>query len=286
MKKQNLLISFSGGRTSAFMLYWLWNNIDYQEKYNIKVVFANTGKEAEETLKFVYEFSINFKIPVVWVEYRAGSEKGWKVNPKIVDFYTASREGEPFEDMIKHVGIPSTNTPFCSTILKNRTIKAYLRQIKFTKYFTAIGIRSDEVDRVSSSYIKDRVIYPLISSNKWDYLEMTKPEIINWWNCQHFDLKVHEDEGNCDNCWKKDFPRLVRNYKRNPESFDWWTKMQDEYGDFNPRNTKLKPPFNFYRGNNSTHDIAIMSNLSDSEILELTKNNKLNSCSESCEAFG
>jgi hypothetical protein len=283
--KENLLISFSGGRTSAFMLYWLWNNVNYQEKYNIKVVFANTGKESEETLKFVYEFQINFNIPVVWVEYRAGSEKGWRVSPKIVDFYTASRNGEPFEEMISHVGIPSTNTPFCSTILKNRTIKAYLKQIKFNKYYTAIGIRSDEIDRISTNYLKDRIIYPLISSKRWHYLEMKKPDIIYWWTCQHFDLQAHEDEGNCDNCWKKDMPRLVRNYKRNPDSFRWWTEMQDKYGTFNPRKTKLKPPFNFYRGNKSTHDIASISKLSDSEISQLTKNEKLNSCSESCEPF-
>jgi len=283
--KENLLISFSGGRTSAFMLYWIWNNINYQEKYNMKVVFANTGKESEETLKFVYEFGINFNIPIVWVEYRAGSEKGWKVNPKIVNFYTASRNGEPFEEMIAHVGIPSTNTPFCSTILKNRTIKAYLRQIKFKKYYTAIGIRSDEIDRISNTYIKDRIIYPLISSNRWDYLEMIKSQIIDWWQVQHFDLKVHDDEGNCDNCWKKDFPRLIRNYRRNKISFNWWTAMQDKYGLFNPRNTGLKPPFNFYRGNKSTHDIAEMSRLSDKEILKLAKYQKLNSCSESCEAF-
>lgn len=285
MTKQNLLISFSGGRTSAYMLYWIWHNTNYQEKYNIKVVFANTGKEAEETLKFVHEFSLNFKIPVTWVEYRAGSAKGWKVKPEIVFFETASRNGEPFEEMIKHVGIPSTSVPMCATILKNRTIKAYLRSIKFTKYFTAIGIRSDEIDRVSASYVKDRVIYPLISSNKWDYIEMTKPEVIDWWLGQHFDLKVHDDEGNCDNCWKKNTPLLIRNYRRNPESFGWWTEMENKYGSFNPRNTKLVPPFNFYRGNMSTHDVAEMSKLTDEEIKELTKNEKINECSESCEPF-
>lgn len=281
--KKNLLISFSGGRTSAFMCWWIWTY--YREVYNIVIVFANTGKEAEGTLKFIYEFQINFGIPIVWVEYRAGSEKGWKVNPKIVDFYTASRNGEPFEEMISKMGIPSTGVPFCSTVLKNRTIKAYLRMIKFRKYYTAIGIRSDEVDRVSVHYLRDKINYPLISSKHWEYIEMTKPEIIDWWLTQHFDLDIHDDEGNCDNCWKKNTPLLVRNYRRNPASFNWWTKMQDKYGLFNPRNTKLKPPFNFYRGNRSTHDIAALSKLSDEKIKELTKNEKISGCSESCEPF-
>lgn len=285
MNKENLLISFSGGRTSAYMTYWIWNNPYYKEKYNMIVVFANTGKEAEETLKFVYEFSINFGIPVTWVEYRAGSIKGWKVNVKVVDFYTASRNGEPFEEMIAHVGIPSTNTPFCSTILKNRTIKAYLRLIKFRKFYTAIGIRSDEIDRISEHYVRDKIIYPFISSKKWDYIKTVKRNVLDWWLTQHFNLQVHDDEGNCDNCWKKDMPLLVRNYRRKPKSFEWWTRMQDKYGLFNPRNTNLKPPFNFYRGNMSTHDIAALSKLPDKKINKLVKNKKLNSCSESCEPF-
>lgn len=281
--KKNLLISFSGGRTSAFMCWWIWTY--YREVYNIVIVFANTGKEAEGTLKFVYEFGINFGIPIVWVEYRAGSEKGWKVNPKIVNYHTASRNGEPFEEMIAHVGIPSTGVPFCSTILKNRTIKAYLRLIKFKKYYTAIGIRSDEVDRVSEHYLRDKINYPLISSKHWEYVEMTKPEVIDWWKQQHFDLDIHDDEGNCDNCWKKNTRLLIRNYVRNPDSFNWWSKMENKYGEFNPRQTHLKPPFNFYRGNKSTQDIAAMSKLTDEEIKELTKNEKISECSESCEPF-
>ena len=55
MEKKKLLVSFSGGETSAYMAQWLWNN--KQDEFDMLFVFANTGLENEETLQFVKEFT-------------------------------------------------------------------------------------------------------------------------------------------------------------------------------------------------------------------------------------
>ena len=49
---KNLLISFSGGETSALMAILLLNMPTYSD-YNKVVVFANTGKENQQTLDFI-----------------------------------------------------------------------------------------------------------------------------------------------------------------------------------------------------------------------------------------
>jgi len=62
-----LLISFSGGETSAYMTHWALKN--WRERYpEILVVFSNTGQENEETLVFVRDCDNYFGFETVWVE--------------------------------------------------------------------------------------------------------------------------------------------------------------------------------------------------------------------------
>ena len=66
------LISFSGGRTSAFMLHGILQAYDGQLPEDVVVAFANTGKEREETLRFVHECGLVWGVPIHWVERRLG----------------------------------------------------------------------------------------------------------------------------------------------------------------------------------------------------------------------
>ena len=282
MKK--LLISFSGGRTSGYMLWYLFNEWPERDQYEKIVVFANTGKEAEKTLFFVDECSQEWNIPIVWVESERFSDegellsrKGYKTSHKVVTYETASRNGEPFEEMISVLGVPASGVPFCSNQLKTKPIESYLRSIGWNDYYKALGIRIDEPKRVNKN--NDKVIYPFV-----DY-PTTKQMVKEWWDKQSFDLDIHPDEGNCDNCWKKDFPRLARNMLRNPKSFEWWEEMEKKYGDFNPRDNDRVPPFNFYRENKSVLDIRKLAQMSQAELRQLTMFDKLDGCAESCEAF-
>lgn len=114
---------------------------------------------------------------------------------------------------------------------------------------------------------------------------MRKSDVMEFFANNAFDLEIHEDDGNCNNCWKKDLLRLVRNYRRKPESYGWWQYITNKYGHLNPRNVNLEPPFNFYRGNLSPEDIANLSFLPDEEIAKKAKKHKLDGCVESCEPF-
>lgn len=282
--KKKLIISFSGGRTSAYMTWWLMKEWKDREAYEIIVVFANTGKEDEGTLFFVDECAQEWNISIVWIEgYPSDKGQGWGVESKVVNYETASRNGEPFEAMIKRLGIPTVKAPFCSPQLKRRTIKAYARSIGWKHYTVAVGYRLEESKkRVNRKQKEQKVIYPLV-----DIHPMNKIDIISWWLTQPFNLEINPDAGNCDNCWKKPNSVLIRNMQRNPKSFDWWEDMEKKYGYFNPRpNNILKPPFNFFRGNNSVADIRKMAEkLNENELQQMSMFEGENGCGESCEAF-
>lgn len=240
------------------------------------------------------ECAQEFGVDIVWVEgYPSDKGKGWSVVHKVVSYETAARKGEPFEAMIKKLGIPSTNAPFCSDQLKRKTIESYLRSIGWRKssYIKAIGIRNDEPKRYTKTIVangkkqkvrivKKGVVWPLI-----DWFPVDKVWIKQWWAERGFYLDIHPDDGNCDRCWKKDIYSLCRSAIRKPDSYKWWQDMTDKYGHLNPRDSELKTPFNFYRGNISPKDIFTLSLLPESEMAAMAKREKLDGCAESCEAF-
>jgi 3'-phosphoadenosine 5'-phosphosulfate sulfotransferase (PAPS reductase)/FAD synthetase len=221
--KEPTVISFSGGRTSAYMLWQVLQTNNGVLPENSMVVFANTGKEDEETLKFVKTCQDNWNVPITWVEYRAE-----KPGFAIVTYETASRKGEPFEQLIiKKKYLPNTFARFCTQELKVNLIK---KVFPLKEFVTFVGIRADEPRRVAKmASNKDEKHCPLAIAG------MTQKDVTDFWNQQPFDLKLTLIDkktplGNCDLCFLKDLKQKLSIVKRHPEKVIWWAKMEDKIG--------------------------------------------------------
>lgn len=250
MKKENLLISFSGGRTSAMMTKYLLDN--YKDRYNMVVVFANTGKEREETLEFVNKCDIEFGFNTVWVEAFVHNKANKGTTHVITNFENAERNGEPFEDVILKYGMPNQNAPHCTRELKQNPIKSFAKSIGWKNYITALGIRSDEPKRLDwDKKQKHKLLYFA------ELFNVTKSDVNLFWKKQSFDLELKSYEGNCDLCWKKSLRKLMTIVKDNPELAKWWEEMENKYQNFTPesRIKKAKPPYRFYRDNMTISEI-------------------------------
>jgi 3'-phosphoadenosine 5'-phosphosulfate sulfotransferase (PAPS reductase)/FAD synthetase len=219
------VISFSGGRTSGYMLWRILQENNGLPDEAI-VTFANTGKEEEETLKFVKACQDNWGVEIHWIEYQYAEKPAdrWKK----VTFETASRNGEPFFQLIDQNGSPYLPNPvarICTAKLKIRAIHAYLKSIGWShnENMDWVGIRADE-QRRAAKIARERT--PLVVDG------ITKQDVGDFWKAQSFDLGLPNMNGvtmhgNCDLCFLKPTHQIISLIKEKPERADWWIAMEN-----------------------------------------------------------
>jgi hypothetical protein len=270
-------ISFSGGRTSAYMTKLCLDN--WSDRYDFIVTFANTGLEHPKTLEFINNCDMHFGFNTVWLE--AVVHHGVKQSPshKIVTFETAARNGEPFEEVIKKYGVPNVAFPGCTRDLKLSPIKSYLKSIGIVEAEipSAIGIRIDEKRRVNSKTAEARTLqYPLI-----DVWPTDKADILDWWAEQPFDLGIDEFEGNCLGCWKKSLKKHFMQIERNPTVYDWHYRMEKQYCYVGPQ----KGHRYFFRNDISTAALFKLYEENKGVPTRVQRADEDGGCSESCEVY-
>ena len=221
----NVQICFSGGRTSAYMLHQILAvSGDFPDR--VKVVFTNTGREMPETLDFVQECSHQWSVPVTWVEGRPHNEVSQRF--EIVNHNSASRNGEPFEQVIrKKKYLPNQQARFCTAELKVRPARDYLCSLGWSRWTSALGIRADEPRRVNRVPPKERWVnwYPLADG------QIDKYVVMKFWENHPFDLglgvvKGNSALGNCDGCFLKSEATLAMLARDYPERHQWWEDME------------------------------------------------------------
>lgn len=237
------IISFSGGRSSALMLHKTLDANGGIPDGSV-VCFANTGKEMPETLDFVHECEQRWGVPIVWLEladykivgeWASGLHKGkpkFKAVTKVVDYSTASRNGEPFEILIrKKAYLPNAVARICTAELKVRRIQQFCKDNEIYHPVQFIGIRADEQRRAAK-------IHNSVSDgcDRWCpmYVDgVTKETVSRFWKDHPFDLNLPNnngttDWGNCDLCFLKGAGKRKSIIQQRPDLADWWIRMEKE----------------------------------------------------------
>lgn len=212
-----LIISFSGGRSSAMMAKQLIDSgvTDYE------IIFCNTGKEMPQTLQFVEDCSNHWDVPITWLEYRSVREFA------VVNYSTASRNGEPFYQLITDKNyLPNMVARFCTSELKVLTIDRYLKDKGISDYSTAVGIRADEPRRVAKMREKEDYLTPLASAKKG------VTDVLEFWNNQAFDLDLPPSGfySNCDLCFLKGYGIKQSLVREQPAMAVWWDEQEKRIG--------------------------------------------------------
>jgi 3'-phosphoadenosine 5'-phosphosulfate sulfotransferase (PAPS reductase)/FAD synthetase len=222
------IISFSGGRTSAFMLHEILKAHDGALPDDVVVLFANTGKERPETLRFVHECGVRWGVKIVWLEFMARSGDRAK-RFETVNYNNASKAGEPFQRLIASKKYtPNGVARFCTEELKVNTIANYISQeLGWTSWLNIVGLRHDEGHRCLKAYARNAEgKSPWVTYLPLDKARVSKANVSAFWDAQDFDLGLRSYEGNCDLCFLKGRNKLKAIIRENPGCADWWIEME------------------------------------------------------------
>jgi hypothetical protein len=273
--KPRLRVSFSGGRTSAFMSIWIKQNL--ADKYDLLFTMANSSREHPDTLRFAHEVDTRYDLGLVWLEAVVHPGERKSCTHRVVAYETASRNGEVFEAVVAKYGLPNQTFKLCTRELKTNPMTSYARSIGWEpgSYETAIGIRTDETRRMrKEAAIRDRIVYPLV-----DWIPTDKEDVLAFFEQFDWDLKIPEHDGNCINCYKKSDKKLHRAYVERPESFAFEMKLDDLYRNVGPNN--VPGPRRMFRGYRDTREL--IASFADADVRPLSQME--GGCSESCELY-
>ena len=228
------LISFSGGRTSGYMLYKILESYDGVLPDDVHVTFANTGKEMPETLDFINDCAVNWNVNVRWLELDIHDERPI-YRTKEVTYETASRNGEPFAALIRRKKmLPNVMMRICTQELKINVMKRFMRAKGYKEWANVIGLRYDEPKRVAKQRKQNDS-----GKNKWTSLvplydnKVMVEDVALFWEKNEFDLKLPNHSGktlagNCDLCFLKGTRTLIKLIKEKPELADWWIEQEQK----------------------------------------------------------
>lgn len=261
------LISFSGGRTSGYMLWRILQAHGGELPPGVHVCFANTGKEREETLRFVHECGSRWGVRIRWFERVPHSlTQPFDQRFSEIGYNSASRSGEPFSDLVAKKGyLPNAVTRFCTSELKVRVMTHFMRSIGVGYWQNIVGLRADEPKRVAKVYghvddngeplpdllgVVQKGPAKRRKRERWTTAlplalgGVTRRDVLTFWFGkpvvdlripradlpQGFDLGLEDHEGNCDGCFLKSYGKLCAIERARPGTMDWWVAQERAVG--------------------------------------------------------
>lgn len=272
------VVSFSGGRTSAYMVSLMEKMRRNGEMDDVRYVFMDTGAEHPKTYEFIKNCVDHFKIDLRCIRTDISMDFGTGPKYTEITLDECGPDLQPWIDMTRKYGTPYTHGAFCTDRMKTAPYKKFCDdQFGKKSYVTWLGIRSDETRRIN------------LARGGYRYLAevspMTKIDINGWWSEMPFDLDLPDYLGNCVFCLKKGDNKIALAMRKEPELAKQFNEMLSREDVRTPDN-KQEPNPNIYRNAFSMADIERVYAHVPTEYLDQRMKPNRGNCQESCEVFG
>ncbi len=261
----NHVVSFSGGRTSAYLVYLIESMRKSGEwSEPVEYIFMDTGAEHPKTYEFIKKCVEHFGIDLTCLQPDFNQPVGDGFNSKVVpvDQIKYDLKEGAFIGLMKKYGVPTVAKAFCTSRMKSDACRKYCAE-KYGKgnYTTLLGIRYDEPARLvgmsdyatlkraglSDIYIAEqfsrayneascdnKLIKKSASEkreNGFNYLatisDFEKDDVLEFWSEMPFNLEIDEHLGNCVFCIKKSIKKIALAARDEPElAADWISAIE------------------------------------------------------------
>lgn len=271
------VVSFSGGRTSAYLCSVLLDKFDRDD---LCFVFLDTGAEHPKTYDFIRKVDAHYGLGLVCLRCDADQPRGvgQGVAPYVVSISGIGQDLVPFRSLCAKYGTPSSRTPFCTRDLKENIYTKWCNaEFGRGQWVSWLGIRADEPRRLS------RVGDSPLRRYMAEVDDADKRDVLDFWREMPFDLGIKEHLGNCVFCVKKSSAKLALAARDEPLMAAEWEAMIDT-ARLNPRGERTFA----YRGSKTFSQVLAEYADVPTEALRgriRSFRNDANTCSESCEVF-
>jgi len=322
MKK---VVSFSGGRTSAYLCHLM---IELYGKENVDFIYMDTGAEHPKTYEFIKKVDKYLGLNLVCLRGDFNQPLGKGHTYKIISINDICHDLGPYREMVKKYGTPGSSSAWCTSRMKEETHDKYCND-KYGKgnYETWLGIRADEPRRVIGEHLGIKWVsrglsaydltitlqhielnHPVINGigdiykdiqdfiNKkidknirfmTEACDAEKEDVLNWWDNQPFDLDIPEWLGNCVFCFKKSDLKIAAAAHDEPELYQEWLEMIDSATERSEQE-RISRHVMYRKKRRIEQVIATFDGSTGDEIkarMRGAKHLDTGSCSESCEVF-
>lgn len=256
----NHVVSFSGGRTSAYLVYLIEQMRKSGEWTEpVEYIFMDTGAEHPKTYEFIKKCVEHFGIELTCLQPDFNQSVGDGFESKVVHVNEIKYDlkNGSFIGLMRKYGVPTVAKAFCTSRMKSDACRKYCED-KYGKgnYITTLGIRYDEPARlvgisdyrilkgagISDTYISEqfsRAYNGAFCENKlikksayerkdkgFNYLatmsDFEKDDVLDFWAGMPFDLEIQEHLGNCVFCIKKSINKLALAARDEPQLAAEW----------------------------------------------------------------
>lgn len=274
------VVSFSGGRTSAYLVKLrieLYISLGILTKY----IFMDTGAEHPETYAFIRRLVAEWGIDLICLRLKVNPILGQANSYEVISIDEIGKDLQPWIDMLKKYGTPyNPGGAFCTDRMKLVPYTKYCDEHFGKKnYTTWLGMRDDEPTRIKPK-------------EGFDYLatlsDFDKDDVLEWWSEQPFDLNLPEHLGNCVFCIKKGVTKVALAAKDEPLMYDQFAQIL-ESPDTRVVEQRKSPSLEMYRGRTSLRQVvANHADIDRDELFNSLRSSKRLGAgcgSQSCEIF-